>query len=98
MMYVLFFEDNEEYAAMRKKHMSEHLKFLTRNKNNIHSAGPLRNSETGLAAGGIWILEADDKDQVQALVEEDPFWPTGLRKAVNILEWKQVFAEGRCLI
>lgn len=98
MMFVLLFEDNEEYAAMRQQHMSEHLKFLTGNKNYIHSAGPLRDSETGSPAGGIWIVEAKDKDQVQVLVEQDPFWPTGLRKSVKILEWKQVFSDGKRLI
>ena len=29
------------------------------------------------------------------LVQADPFWPTGLRKAVRVLQWAQVFAEGR---
>jgi uncharacterized protein YciI len=28
-------------------------------------------------------------------VKKDPFWPTGLRKSVRILAWKQVFADGR---
>ena len=98
MMFILLFEDNEEFAEKRQQHMSEHLKFLTCNKKNIHSAGPLRDSENGLPAGGIWIVEADDKEQVRALVEQDPFWPTGLRKVVKILEWTQVFANGRRLI
>jgi hypothetical protein len=25
----------------------------------------------------------------------DPFWPTGLRKAVRVLAWMQVFADGK---
>ncbi len=98
MMFILLFEDNEEYADMRRQYMTEHLKFLTRNKKNIHSAGPLRDSESGMPSGGIWIVEAEDKDRVQALVEQDPFWPTGLRKSVKILEWTRVFNDGRCLI
>ncbi|HKY93757.1 MAG TPA: hypothetical protein VJL84_00570, partial [Kiloniellales bacterium] len=28
-------------------------------------------------------------------VKADPFWPTGLRKGVRILAWKQVFGEGK---
>jgi uncharacterized protein YciI len=35
---------------------------------------------------------------VQALVESDPFYPTGLRKSIRILEWTQVFANGNKLI
>jgi uncharacterized protein YciI len=43
-------------------------------------------------------VEADDFGAVDALVKEDPFWPTGLRKTVRIVRWTQVFADGRRLI
>jgi uncharacterized protein YciI len=46
----------------------------------------------------LWIIEADDAGQVQALVEADPFWPTGLRKSIRILEWARVYADGRKMI
>ena len=36
-------------------------------------------------------------DVVEALVKEDPFWPTGLRRSVRILGWSQVFADGKRL-
>jgi hypothetical protein len=35
---------------------------------------------------------------VRRLIEADPFWPTGLRKAVRVLEWTRVFADGKPLI
>jgi uncharacterized protein YciI len=46
-------------------------------------------------AGGLWIVEADNAEQVQNLVETDPFWPTGLRKSIQILEWTQVYVDGK---
>jgi uncharacterized protein len=52
----------------------------------------------GQGAGGLWLVEAADAFEVDALVKEDPFWPTGLRKSVRVLTWKQVFADGRRLI
>ena len=36
-------------------------------------------------------------EKVRRLVEADPFWPSGLRQAVRILVWRQVFADGRRL-
>src|SRR5262249_58589324 len=63
----------------------------------IKAAGqlfPLR----GVSAGGLWVVEADSPDVVDALVQADPFWPTGLRHSVRILSWSQVFAAGRRLI
>jgi hypothetical protein len=35
---------------------------------------------------------------VADLYRADPFWPTGLRKAVRVLRWSQVFADGRRLV
>ena len=50
------------------------------------------------AAGGLWLVEAESAEAVRRLCEADPFWPTGLRQDVRILEWRQVFADGRRLI
>ena len=95
MIYAVFFEDNDDLADMRARHMSDHLAFLERNEASIQAAGPLKQAESGSAAGGLWIVTAEDHGAVQALVEADPFWPTGLRKQVRVLEWTQVFADGQ---
>ena len=95
MIYAVLFEDNEAQADMRLRYMAEHLTFLERNAEIIQAAGPLEDSGTGAAAGGLWLVTAERPEAVQALVESDPFWPTGLRKSVRVLEWRQVFADGR---
>ena len=98
MMYVVLFEDNTQLRTeVRQKHMPQHLAYLERNAARITAAGPLRTTANE-PAGGLWIVQAENADAVDALVKEDPFWPTGLRKAVRILAWSQVFAEGKRLI
>jgi len=97
MNFVVLFEDNPDAAPdIRKKHMADHLTFLESNSTCIQSAGPL-SSQDGTAAGGLWLVDADDPTEVDALVKEDPFWPTGLRKTVRILSWKKVYEEGHRL-
>lgn len=98
MKYAVLFEDNEEFAHMRPRHMADHLQFLADNGACINAAGPLKDAVSADPAGGIWIVDADDAGQVQALVEQDPFYPTGLRKSIRILEWTRVFADGTRLI
>lgn len=95
MIFVVVFEDNDEQAGMRKAHMDEHLAFLEKNAEKVRAAGPLKDAVTDAPAGGLWLVEATDTTEVQTLIETDPFWPTGLRKSVRILEWRHVFAEGR---
>ncbi len=98
MIFVLLFEDNEEHADKRMKHMEEHISFLSENESQIRAAGPLINTETKKQAGGLWLVEANNLESAWKLVKEDPFWPTGLRKNIQILEWNQVFANGVRLI
>ena len=94
-VYAVVFEDNEAAAHQRQRFMADHLGFLERNQPAIQAAGPLMEASSGEPAGGLWLVSAEAGTDVQALVEEDPFWPTGLRKSIRILEWKQVFADGR---
>ena len=93
MLYAVIFTDDPARSAARAQHMAAHLAFLERNARHITAAGPL----LGGTLGGLWLVEAPDRDAVQALVEEDPFWPTGLRQAIAIHEWRRVFADGRRL-
>jgi uncharacterized protein YciI len=97
MIYVVLFTDNPAYADQRGQLMPQHLAFLDANAARIRAAGPLTEPD-GAGAGGLWLVEADSAEAVMALIHADPFWPTGLRQSVRVLEWTQVFAEGRRLI
>jgi uncharacterized protein len=98
MLYAVLFEDNPSLGSdVRRQHMPAHLSFLEQNAVRIKAAGPLQGS-SGDPAGGLWVVEADNPQVVDALVREDPLWPTGLRRSVRILCWSQVFADGKRLI
>lgn len=98
MLYAILFTDNPEHAGARRRLMPAHLDFLTRNSKHIRAAGPLQDEADGAAAGGLWLVEAEDLAAVTALYQSDPFWPTGLRRSVRVLRWSQVFTDGRRLI
>ena len=98
MKFVVLFEDNPGTGIdVRTKHMPEHLAFLERHSAKVEAAGPLKDQD-GSGAGGLWIVEASNENDVRKLVEADPFWSTGLRKSVRILSWMQVFSGGQRLI
>ncbi len=94
MRFAVKFTDNEEHADKRELFMKDHLAFLARNKGTVLAAGPLSDAPSGRGEGGLWIVEADNLAAVQALVEEDPFYPTGLRREIRILSWQLVFEDG----
>jgi uncharacterized protein YciI len=94
MLYAVLFTDNPDHAEVRKRLMPQHLAFLEKNADRIRAAGPLQDEADGTPAGGLWLVEADDLAAVKSLYEDDPFWPTGLRRSVRVLRWTQVFAAG----
>jgi uncharacterized protein len=95
MLYAVRFEDNPNFGSdVRRQHLSAHLAFLEKHAALIKAAGPLR-ALSGDPAGGLWIVDADSPGVIDALVKEDPFWPTGLRRSIRILGWTQVFADGK---
>jgi uncharacterized protein YciI len=49
----------------------------------------------GTVRGGLWLVEVADRRAATALIEADPFFPTGLRQDWEIREWRQVFAYGQ---
>ena len=93
MDYVVVFADNEERAGKRAEFMKEHLAFLRAHAKQISAAGPMKDAETGLPTGGLWLVSAEAREDVVGLVKADPFWPTGLRKSYKILEWKKVYGS-----
>ncbi len=95
MIYAVLLEDDASRADARAQHMPDHLSFLEHNASSIQAAGPLKDTADSAPAGGLWIVRADSPQAVQTLIEADPFWPTGLRKSVRILEWTRVFADGK---
>ncbi|MEQ8655531.1 MAG: YciI family protein [Kiloniellales bacterium] len=97
MHFVVVFEDNPDRAGERSKHMPAHLAFLAKNETAVQAAGPLTDSSDGQAAGGLWLVEAGDAAEVEALVRSDPLFATGLRRSWRVLSWHQVFADGQAL-
>jgi len=98
MKFIILFEDDPNADPdIRSRHMPDHLAFLEAHAASVMAAGPLFDGAGG-GRGGLWIVEADGTAEVERLVHEDPFWPTGLRRSFTILSWRQVFADGVRLI
>ena len=96
MLFAVTFEDEPSRAAnVRHRHMSAHLDFPQVSGCFIRAAGPLRET-SGEISGGLWIVEAKNAEEVERLIAEDPFSAAGLRRAVRVLVWDQVFADGVC--
>lgn len=96
--FIVLFEDAlDAHPDIRKAYMAEHLEFLERHAGIVDAAGPLTDPD-GAGRDGLWIVEAEDATAVEALVREDPFWPTGLRASFSVIPWRRVYSGGERLI
>ena len=81
MPHIVLFEDNEDQAHQRQTHMADHLAFLEDQcTSEIAAAGPLYLIRRIQVPGDCGLSTHPRAPPFEALVEADPFWPTGLRK------------------
>jgi uncharacterized protein YciI len=75
------------------EHRPKHKDYLASlfEQGRIVISGPL----TDGAPGALLIIDADDSDQVAALLDPDPFWELGLIADRQIRSWKPFFGAAR---
>lgn len=95
MLFIVHFEDvyadQPERLAERARYMPDHLEFLAAHGDRVVASGALRDSADGVPNGGIWILNMEDKVEVESFYKEDPFWKAGLRKSVRVSHWAKAY-------
>jgi uncharacterized protein YciI len=93
MLFVIRFTDKPNRLEIRKQFLPAHLEWLGERHHTILVAGSLRENVEANPIGALWIVDADDKAQVESLYQTDPFWLNGLRAGVEILHWSKAFPE-----
>lgn len=93
MLFAVRFVDNPGNFHLRAANMEAHLNWLRRHQSKVLAAGSLRSELDSPPVGGLWIVKAAHKAEVEALLQSDPFWIVGLRDGVEILSWHRAFPE-----
>lgn len=93
MLFMVRFTDQPNSAGLRKEKLKEHLGWIKENKAQIPAAGTLREEEDAVPVGGCWVVEAESREDVDALVETDPYWMAGLRDTIEVMHWSLAFSN-----
>ena len=93
MLFVVRFTDNQDRLPIRKQFLPAHLEWLEAHRKNVLVPGSLRPEPGATPIGACWIVEAEDKSEVERLLQSDPFWVQGLRQGYEILYWFKAFPE-----
>jgi uncharacterized protein YciI len=96
--YVVIFEDRPDALWVREQHDQEHFDYLARNSARIPLGGGLRADHDQPLSGGLWVLEVATKDEVTALVENDPYFRMGLRAKYEVFAWGKAPGYGAVVL
>ena len=89
MLFVVRFTDHPESLSLRQELLPAHLQWLELHKATILVAGSLREELGAAPVGACWIVEAQNKSEIEELFKTDPFWSYGLRASCEILHWSK---------
>ena len=98
MLFIVRFTDKPESLALRNELLGAHLEWLEAHRASVLVAGSLRHAPGDAPVGGCWVVDAVSKEEVEALLRDDPFWTAGLREAWEVLHWSKAFPDRLTLV
>jgi uncharacterized protein YciI len=93
MLFILRFTNNPEKVHLVGQYYPAHVEWLKERESMILVPGAIRTDPAAPPLGGLWIVRAESKDEVEALFRTDPFWVNGLRQGYEILYWSKAFPD-----
>jgi uncharacterized protein len=93
MLFAVIFTDKAGHGAVRTQNLTAHIEWLEQNRAVIPVGGSLRREPGETPRGGLWIANANSKEELDALLRTDPFFTSGLRESYEILYWSKANAE-----
>ena len=98
MLFILKFTNRPERLSEVGKYYPAHVEWLKKNESVVLVPGALRTEPDAPPVGGLWIVRADSKAEVEALFQTDPFWVNELRQGYEIYYWGKAFPDESVLI
>src|SRR5262245_35490564 len=93
MLFIARFTNNPERLGLLSQHYPAHVQWLKEHESVILVPGAIRTEPDAQPIGGLWIVRAESKAEVEALFKSDPFWVNGLRAGYEILYWSKAFPD-----
>ena len=93
MSYVLICEDKLDSQPLRMATREDHLAHVGEHAHLVRLAGPLLSEDGERMIGSLFILDTDDRGQVETFHRGDPYTRAALWQRVAIHRFRQVIPE-----
>ncbi|MFC6637690.1 hypothetical protein GV827_19735 [Sulfitobacter sp. JBTF-M27] len=88
--WIVLFRDTPDMLSVREKHFANHVAYLTAHTEIFVEGMSLSDEEDADPKGGMWIVQAVDRDDIVGLIEGDPMYQSGHRTY-------EIYATGKVL-
>ena len=95
MLFAVIFRDKPGQGELRAQLLAAHIAWLDEVRDIVRVGGSLRTEPGTVPIGGLWIVEAASKEEIETLMRGDPFFTGGLRAGWEILHWSKAFEQRR---
>jgi len=92
MLFILRFTNKPDAGSRLPELYPAHVEWLSKHP-QVLVPGAIRTDPDAPPIGGLWIVRAENKAEVEALFQTDPFWTNGLRQGYEILYWYKAFPD-----
>jgi len=89
MLFVINCKDKTGALDVRMANRPDHLKFLEELGDHVKAGGPFTD-DNGDLTGSMIIIEADNRQDAEAIAARDPYSKVDLFQSVEITPWKWV--------
>lgn len=90
MHYVAICLDKPNSHELRLTNRIAHLDYLRANSKTIKSCGPFLSDDGTAMVGSMLIIEAENRDGVEAVLTQDPYRKAGLFNSIEVRGWRWV--------
>lgn len=85
MLFLARITNKPNVEELKKANLQQHLTYLKDQSDKVLlSASSVREHESKNALAFYWIIEADDFEEADKIVHDDPFWVSGMRQSADI--------------
>ena len=86
--WAVIFDNATDHPGLGDQHHKDaHHAYLTKHRDMIRLAGAVSDDKGREFSGGMWVVEANARELVQALVQSCPFYQSGVHKSYRIAWW-----------
>lgn len=88
MLFVVYRLDRPGMAETRQSVRPAHLNYMKSIADRVRAGGPLLADDGATSIGGLMVVEAESRAEVEALVRNDPFEQANLSATIEIRPWR----------